>query len=69
MNPVISREYVEKNYIEKDKIKECINEKINMLREIHNQTDNIVEREIAKGMAVFAQDLKKELLEETEDDK
>ena len=69
MNPVISREYVEKNYIEKSKFKEYIDSKIDELSKIHNNSKNGIEREIAKGMAVFATLMKKEILEETEDDK
>lgn len=38
MNKVISREYVEKNYIHKDKIKKLINYKRDLIKQIENIT-------------------------------
>lgn len=63
MNPVISREYVEKNYIEKSELEKYIDKKIDNLSKVHNNSKNNIEREIAKGMAVFATMMKNEILE------
>lgn len=59
MNPVISREYIRKNYIHKDKIRE-IKEKI------HNELDG---NGITRVYQLNVDKYFNELLEETEDDK
>ncbi len=63
-NKVIAKEYVDKNYIEKDFVREYLDSKIDKLRNIHNNSKDNVERAIAKGMAVFTTMMKKELLED-----
>lgn len=63
-NKVIAKEYVDKNYLEKDIVRKYLDSKIDELRNIHNNSKDNVERAIAKGMAVFTTMMKKELLED-----
>ena len=67
MNKVISREYVEKNYIHKEYLKGYLEAKIDELSKIHNTSEEKIEREISKGMAVLLKMVEIEILEETED--
>lgn len=61
---VISKEYVDKNYIHKDIVREYLDSKIDELRNIHNNSKDNIEKAIAKGIAVFTTMMKKELLED-----
>lgn len=63
-NKVITKEYVEKNFIEKDVVRKYLDSKIDELRNIHNNSKDNIEKAIAKGMAVFTIMMKKELLED-----
>lgn len=68
-NPVISREYVEKNYIHKDKVREKIKEMNNIIQNSQQKESNgryrhlhtLTEAKIVKGEML-------NLLEETEDE-
>lgn len=63
-NKVIAKEYVYKNYIHKDIVREYLDSKIDELRNIHNNSKDNIEKAIAKGIAVFTTMMKKELLED-----
>ena len=68
MNPVISREYVEKNYIHKDKIKEAIKELQELMEE--DEVDEFGNHSIGWATLDYVIDyMNKKFLEETEDDK
>ena len=71
-NPVISREYIRKNYIHKDKIIKTIQEIEELLKQIdyHNIKDK-EERQFYKNQYmqyITARNILKGLLEETEDE-
>ena len=59
VNPVISRKYVEENYIHKEKIREQINQIENM--------ENASIPDIFESQKEFCIDVLKELLEDTKD--
>lgn len=69
MNPVISREYVEKNYIKKSDLEEYLNKIISEIQKLYDKEENLTAKMTAGGFIRFTEGLKKEILEETEDDK
>jgi len=72
-NKVISREYVEKNYIHKDKIKKYIEELNERIEEVETNIENSVDEERTywkkeKHDYAMQKFILEELLEETEDE-
>lgn len=68
MNPVISREYVEKNYIKKSDLKGFVNAELKMINKCKNDVGFLTKQQYDAMEAVYKA-IKNLFLEETEDDK
>ena len=62
MNPVISRQYVEKNYIKKDELEKSFKKKLDEIRTNYTNSKNDLERTLAMSCGIFITDIQIEIL-------